>query len=53
LLHHYELSQRSVRHKILYTTDHERQERSDWPCTGNTMEELAYTDKLKYVPTCF
>jgi hypothetical protein len=51
LLHHYELTQRSARYKILNTTEHELQERSDWPCTGNTMEELAFTGKLKHVPT--
>jgi hypothetical protein len=29
LLHHYELSQRSARYKILNTSEHERQEKSD------------------------
>jgi hypothetical protein len=46
-LHHYELSERSARYKILNTTEHEWQERSDWPRTGNTTEESAYMDKLK------
>jgi hypothetical protein len=55
ILHHtYELLQLSARYKILNTTEHERQDRSDWPSAGNTMEESAYTDKLKHVPTmCF
>jgi hypothetical protein len=53
LLHHYELSQRSAGYEILNTTEHERQEKCDWFCTGNTMEELAYMDKMKRVPTCF
>jgi hypothetical protein len=53
MLHHYELSQRSARYKILNMTDHEQQERSHWPCTGNTMEELACMDKLKHAPPCF
>jgi hypothetical protein len=53
LLHYYERSQRSTRYKILNTTDHERQKRSDWPFTGNTMEESTCKDKLKHVPTCF
>jgi hypothetical protein len=53
LNHHYELSQRSARYKILNTTEHERQERNDCPYTGNAMEESPYTDKLKHVPMCF
>jgi hypothetical protein len=53
LLHHYQLSQRSAPYKILNTTGHERQERSDWTCTGNMTEESPYTDKMKYVLTCF
>jgi hypothetical protein len=53
LLHHYTLSQRSARYKILNTAEHERQERSDWPRAGHTMAESTYTDKLKHVPACF
>jgi hypothetical protein len=53
LFHHYGLSQLSARCKILNTTDHERQERSNWPCTGNMMEELACTDKLEHAHTYF
>jgi hypothetical protein len=53
LLHHYEKAQWSAWYKILNMTEHKWQERSDWPCIGNTMEEPAYTDKLKHVPTCF
>jgi hypothetical protein len=52
-LHHYEPSQRSAGYKILNTTEHERQERSDWPYTGNTTEDSVYMGKLKHVPTCF
>jgi hypothetical protein len=53
LLSHYGHYQLLKRLQGTNTTEHEGQERSDWPCGGITMQGSAYMDKLKHVPTCF